>query len=124
MATHRSGTALKSKNTAALLAFFLGALGIHQFYLGNTVSGSIRIVLTITIYGALISWPLALVEFIMYLTASDVEFQEQYVLRRKAWPWQKSTLKGRQSGAASGSEPDNDSVETTIQQSKPKLDCK
>jgi TM2 domain-containing membrane protein YozV len=37
----------KSKIVAALLAFFLGFIGIHKFYLGKTKAGVIHIVLGI-----------------------------------------------------------------------------
>ncbi|MYC30378.1 MAG: TM2 domain-containing protein [Chloroflexi bacterium] len=37
----------KSKIVAALLAFFLGAVGIHKFYLGKTTAGLIHILLGI-----------------------------------------------------------------------------
>ncbi len=77
----------KNRTSAALLALFLGIFGIHQFYLGNRLSGIIRIILTLTIYGAFVSFPLAIVEFVMYLTASDEDFHENYVVRKKAWPW-------------------------------------
>jgi TM2 domain-containing membrane protein YozV len=30
---------MKDKKTAAILALFLGGLGIHRFYLGQTVKG-------------------------------------------------------------------------------------
>jgi len=82
-----SATNPKNRTTAALLALFLGIFGIHQFYLGNKLSGIIRIVLTATIYGVLVSLPLAIVEFVMYLTASDEQFHQNYVSRKKAWPW-------------------------------------
>jgi len=36
----------KSKIAACLLAAFLGSIGIHDFYLGNTTNGIIKIVLT------------------------------------------------------------------------------
>lgn len=36
----------KSKLVAVLLAFFLGSIGIHDFYLGYTKYGVIKIVLT------------------------------------------------------------------------------
>ena len=58
----------KSKVTAALLAFFLGGFGIHNFYLGYTAKGVIQLVLTLTFYGILISGIWAFVEFIMILT--------------------------------------------------------
>ena len=34
----------KNKIVAALLAFFLGTLGIHKFYLGKTTAGIIMLV--------------------------------------------------------------------------------
>lgn len=55
---------------ALLLAFFLGALGIHNFYLGYTAKGVIQLILTITIIGAPISAIWALIEFIMILARS------------------------------------------------------
>lgn len=42
----------KSKVTAALLAFFFGALGIHNFYLGRTAIGVTQLLLA-TIGGVL-----------------------------------------------------------------------
>ena len=56
----------KSKLVAVLLAFFLGSIGIHDFYLGNNKNGVIKIVLTVcTGMGGAI-W--ALVDFIRLLT--------------------------------------------------------
>lgn len=40
----------KSKIAAALLAFFLGGLGIHRFYLGHTGSGIAMLVINILGY--------------------------------------------------------------------------
>jgi len=60
----------KSKTTAALLAFFLGALGIHNFYLGYTVRGVIQLILSLTFFGLFISGPWALIEFILILVGS------------------------------------------------------
>ena len=36
----------KNKTTAALLAFFLGVLGAHKFYLGNTKMGIIYLLIS------------------------------------------------------------------------------
>ena len=58
----------KSKLAAVLLAFFLGCFGIHDFYLGYTKYGIIKIVLTVcTGVGGSI-W--AFVDFIRLLTGS------------------------------------------------------
>lgn len=58
----------KSKLVAVLLAFFLGSIGIHDFYLGYTKYGIIKIVLTVCtgIGGGI--W--ALVDFIRLLVGS------------------------------------------------------
>lgn len=37
----------KSKTTAGLLAIFLGSLGIHNFYLGNKIKGTVQLLLTL-----------------------------------------------------------------------------
>lgn len=58
----------KSKLVAVLLAFFLGGIGIHDFYLGYNKYGIIKIVLTVcTGVGGGI-W--ALIDFIRLLTGS------------------------------------------------------
>ena len=55
---------------AVILAFFLGTLGIHNFYLGYTTKGIIQLVLTITVIGIFVSGPWALIDFIMLLMRS------------------------------------------------------
>ena len=44
---------MKSKTTAYLLWFFLGAIGIHKFYLGKTGMG-ILYIFTVALFG--IGW--------------------------------------------------------------------
>ena len=59
---------LKSKMTAGILGILLGALGIHNFYLGYNGKGIVQLLLTCTAIGAWISWPWGLIEGIMILT--------------------------------------------------------
>ena len=77
----------KNRVTAALLAIFLGGIGAHEFYLGHSTSGLIR--LAIGIVGLVILIPAApiigLIEGIIYLTKSDEEFQRVYVAGGKEW---------------------------------------
>lgn len=62
------GTEPKSKLVAVLLCFFLGGIGIHDFYLGYNKNGIIKIVLSVcTGVGGGI-W--ALIDFIRLLTGS------------------------------------------------------
>ena len=63
------GVSPKSRTVAAVLCFFLGALGIHRFYVGKVGTG----VLMIVTLGGLGIW--ALIDFIMILVGSfkDIE---------------------------------------------------
>ena len=80
-----AGVGSKNRVTAALLAFFLGGLGAHKFYLGHTGLGIVFIILTFTIIGAIFfTGPVAFIEFIIYLTKTDEEFERIYVQGRKA----------------------------------------
>ncbi|MCQ2163579.1 MAG: NINE protein [Bacteroidales bacterium] len=65
---------MKSKYTAAALAFFLGGLGAHKFYLGKTGKGILYLVFVWTYIPAI----LGLIEAITYLTADEYEFNAKY----------------------------------------------
>lgn len=80
----------KNKIVAALLAFFLGGLGIHKFYLGQPGAGIIM--LLCALFGwvllfipTLIVCVIAFIEFIIYLVISDEEFERRYVHGDQAW---------------------------------------
>ena len=60
----------KQWTVAVILAFFLGTLGVHNFYLGYTTKGIIQLVLTITVIGIFVSGPWALIDFIMLIMRS------------------------------------------------------
>ena len=68
----------RNKYVAALLAFVLGTLGIHRFYLGRTGSGIVMLVLTCTVVGLLLTGIWAFVDMIRYLLMSDREFASRY----------------------------------------------
>lgn len=79
----------RNKIVAALLAFFLGVLGVHKFYLGRTTAGVIMLI------GGTLGWLLflpgavvaviAVVECIIYLITPDEEFERRYVDQQRAW---------------------------------------
>ncbi len=64
----------KNKICAALLAFFLGSFGIHNFYLGYYGKGISQLLLTligwIILVGPIISGVWAFIEFICILTGA------------------------------------------------------
>jgi TM2 domain-containing membrane protein YozV len=81
VATPAAPTTDRNKIVAALLAFFLGTLGIHRFYLGRTTSGIVMLILSISVIGLLVSGPWALIDAVRYLVMSDEEFAARYPRR-------------------------------------------
>jgi TM2 domain-containing membrane protein YozV len=65
---------MKNKNIAAVLAFFLGGLGAHKFYLGKTGQGILYLVFVWTFIPAFI----ALIDMLILLCMSDEEFDRKY----------------------------------------------
>ena len=59
----------QDKITVALVCFFLGSLGIHNFIMGETKRGVLKIVLT---FLCGLGWILALVDLVKILTDSYV----------------------------------------------------
>ncbi|WP_114952816.1 TM2 domain-containing protein [Sphingosinicella terrae] len=68
----------RNKYVAAVIAFLLGPLGIHRFYLGRIGTGVLMLILTCTVFGLLLSIPWAFVDMIRYLIMSDREFERRY----------------------------------------------
>lgn len=73
-----SNGAIKSRVTGALLAFFLGGLGVHKFYCGKIGLGLLYLIFFWTWIPALV----ALVEGILFLTntSTDEEFTRKYCI--------------------------------------------
>jgi len=64
----------KNRIAAALLAFFLGAFGVHKFYLGKIGQGFLYLLFCWTFIPSIV----AFVEFIIYLCMSDEDFARKY----------------------------------------------
>ncbi len=66
------GTEQRSKLVAALLAFFLGTFGIHNFYLGYTNRAVTQLLLTVLSCGmlAIVSQVWAIIEMVQLLTGT------------------------------------------------------
>jgi TM2 domain-containing membrane protein YozV len=78
------------KVAAALFAFFLGAFGAHKFYLGYKKQGFIM--LFVFLFGfillgipSIVIGIIAFIEFILYLTKSDEDFEIIYIIGKKPW---------------------------------------
>lgn len=81
----------KDHVAAGLLALFLGWLGVHKFYLGYNTSGFIMLgtsilggILTLSVASWAI-WVIAIVEGIFYLSKSQTEFEQMYVINKQEW---------------------------------------
>jgi len=89
-ATENAFSGDKNKLVAGLLALFLGALGIHKFYLGKMAAGVVMLV--VFVFGwiflgipSTIIAIIAFVEAIIYFLKPEDEFQRLYVEGNKAW---------------------------------------
>lgn len=85
--------ALRRKDhvVAGLLAIFLGIFGVHKFYLGCNQAGFTM--MAVSIIGGILTFGLAaavigviaLIEGVIYLTKSQTEFDQAYVLCQRDW---------------------------------------
>lgn len=88
---HMSEPTLQDANSkkvaAGVLGILLGALGIHKFILGYTTEGLIMLLLSLLTCGTVgvVMGVVGLVEGIIYLTKSDEEFLQTYMLNKKGW---------------------------------------
>ena len=79
------------RNVAAVLAILFGAFGVHKFYLRYYVPACLM--LGITLLGGFVDLPLAswavwivaIIEGILYLSKSQAQFYQTYVVNRREW---------------------------------------
>lgn len=79
-----SGPTGKSRGIAALLAIFLGGLGIQYFYLGKTTAGILSILLSLITCGL---WEIVtLIQGILMLCMTNADFNQKYVENPSNFP--------------------------------------
>ena len=66
-----------------ILAILLGSLAIHKFIMGKTSTGIIQIIISVCTCG--VGGIIGLIEGIMYLTKTDEQFYNEYIVGGKNW---------------------------------------
>lgn len=89
------GSGEKTKVAAGLLGILLGWSGAHKFYLGYNVPGILMLLATgagfcllfffVGVFFVWIPGTVGLIEGILYLTKSDAEFHQTYVVNKREW---------------------------------------
>jgi TM2 domain-containing membrane protein YozV len=84
--------ASSNRVTAGIFGILLGGLGIHKFILGYPGAGIAMLLVTVLTcgwggsgWGGIVMGVIGLVEGIIYLTKSDAQFYQEYVVNRKQW---------------------------------------
>jgi TM2 domain-containing membrane protein YozV len=75
------------KVLAGVMGILFGGLGIHKFVLGFTGAGLVLLLTTVLTCGfaGIVTHLIGLIEGIIYLSKSDAEFHQEYVVQRKTW---------------------------------------
>jgi TM2 domain-containing membrane protein YozV len=75
------------KIAAGICGILIGAFGIHKFILGYTTAGLIMLLVTILTcgIGGAVMGIIGLIEGIIYLTKTDEQFIDTYVINQKTW---------------------------------------
>jgi TM2 domain-containing membrane protein YozV len=85
--TPAQSEAQSKKIAAAICAILIGSFGIHKFILGNTTAGLIMLLVTLLTcgIGGLVMHVIGIAEGIIYLTKSDEDFYQTYIVDQKGW---------------------------------------
>ncbi len=72
---------------AGICGILIGALGIHKFVLGLNTAGTIMLLVSLLTcgIGAIPMHVIGLIEGIIYLSKSDEDFYQTYIVGRKEW---------------------------------------
>ncbi len=79
--------ASSNRVAAGLCGILLGALGVHKFILGYTTAGVVMLLVSLLTcgFGAIVMSIIGLIEGIIYLSKSEEDFHNTYVLQKKTW---------------------------------------
>ncbi len=69
-----------SRTTCGIVAILLGGWGVHKFLMGHTTAGIIQILLCCGAFNII-----GIIEGIIYLTKTDEEFYQTYIVGGKQW---------------------------------------
>ena len=75
--------ASNKKVLCGVMALILGQLGVHKFILGYVGAGILQIIISILTCG--IGAIIPVIEGIVYLTKTDEEFYQTYIVGRRTW---------------------------------------
>jgi len=86
--TFSAGPSGKSRGAAALLALFLGSLGVHYFYIGKNTAGLIMLLITVLTCGCggIVTVVLSIISCIKMFTCTTPEFEQNYVYSPTTFP--------------------------------------
>lgn len=91
MRSHGIGSLQKQKWPAVLLAFCLGWIGMHKFYLGYKNEGTVMLIvgaagmlLTLGL-GTMVMFAIGIIEAVKYLTLTEEDFEYIYLRGYKGW---------------------------------------
>ena len=83
-----NGPSGKSRGVAGLLALFLGAFGMHYFYINKTNAGIIFLVASLLTCGVLatVTWIVSVIQAVLFFTSTQEEFERKWVTTPNNFP--------------------------------------
>ncbi len=84
---HQGGYDPSTKIVAGICGILFGYLGVHKFIVGNTRPAVIMLLVTILTcgLGTLVMYPIGFIEGIIYLSKSDDDFYQTYIVGKREW---------------------------------------
>ena len=73
------------KLAAGICGILLGGFGIHKFVLGYTQEALIMLILSLCCIPYPIFQIIGIIEGVIYLTKTDADFYQTYIVGRKGW---------------------------------------